>query len=234
MNRSFPYLRDAERTQRSPEEWRNQAVQAIERIHALRRVMGAPTSAVDRPDPEAALRQLLASAPAAKAALIAAGRDRKAIDAMSDAQAVLVNAALGYHGRRDDAIKRFFFPYWQSLTLRRSETKPGAESDQGVLDFALSLLPAIEKIQVSVARRQRQLAALRTVEALRLYAAAHAGQLPSGLDALEVPAPIDPVAGAPFRYRFAEGRAEFSSDPASGEGHPPTLRYEITVAGSGK
>ena len=52
-------------------------------------------------------------------------------------------------------------------------------------------------------RMDRRVAALRCVEAVRLYAAAHDGKLPPSLDEIkDVPVPRDPVDDKPFGYRL--------------------------------
>jgi hypothetical protein len=52
--------------------------------------------------------------------------------------------------------------------------------------------------------RDRQIAALRIVEAVRHHAAMNAGKVPDSLAALkETPAPLDPLTGAPFDYEPA-------------------------------
>ncbi len=81
-------------------------------------------------------------------------------------------------------------------------------------------------------RIDRQIAALRCVEAIRLYAAAHDGNLPPSLDEIkEVPVPFDPVNGKPFTYRLAGDRAFFSCEPLPGQPatNANTPTYEITI-----
>lgn len=68
---------------------------------------------------------------------------------------------------------------------------------------ATVLLPALARAAFAHARLARELAALRTVEAVRLHAAAHAGQPPAELAKIDlVPVPADPVTGKPFGYRI--------------------------------
>ncbi len=65
----------------------------------------------------------------------------------------------------------------------------------------------------AVARRDRVIAFLRVIEALRMHAATHAGKLPSTLKAIEaVPIPIDVLSGQPFLYRLnADGTADLQT-----------------------
>ena len=79
------------------------------------------------------------------------------------------------------------------------------------------------------ARTDRQLAALRCIEALRLYAAGHDGKLPPTLDDIkEVPIPSNPVTGKPFSYRL-EGRTAVL-EAGGGPITRPRPQYHITVA----
>ena len=92
------------------------------------------------------------------------------------------------------------------------------------------LLPAVYKVHFASTRTDRRINVLRTVEAIRLYAAAH-GQLPSKLDDLEVPVPTDPVTGKAFEYRLAGDKALLTGPTPAGERphESNTLRYEITL-----
>ena len=60
-----------------------------------------------------------------------------------------------------------------------------------------------------------EVALLRHVEALRLYAAAHDGQLPAKLTDIGVPLPVDPFTGKPFDYEV-EGATAHLRGPAPG------------------
>ena len=62
------------------------------------------------------------------------------------------------------------------------------------------LLPHIVKLRRTQGQLEQQIALLRHVEALRLYAAEHDGKLPAKLSDISVPLPVDPVTGKPFAY----------------------------------
>ncbi len=88
----------------------------------------------------------------------------------------------------------------------------------------MEFFPAYEAAAAAFVRVDRQIAALRVIEALRLYGAAHAGRLPPQLEAItEVPIPVDPVTGRPFEYQF-EGEVARLGGPRH-VGRP--LQYEI-------
>ncbi|HEX5269924.1 MAG TPA: hypothetical protein VFW33_05535, partial [Gemmataceae bacterium] len=84
----------------------------------------------------------------------------------------------------------------------------------------------------AAARLDRRIAALRCVEALRLYAAAHDGKLPVALaDVKEVPIPDDPMTGKPFAYKVDGDTATITAGPPPGDPTPAqnTLIYELTL-----
>lgn len=76
-------------------------------------------------------------------------------------------------------------------------------------------------------RLDRRVAALRVVEAIRLYAASHDGKLPEELNQVtEVPVPEDPATGKPFEYR-RDGAAAVLTMPDLGL--RPIPPYRITI-----
>jgi hypothetical protein len=171
--------------------------------------------------------------PEAKRALIAEGRTPGEVEALPALQVVLIHSLRQYRRLQDDLFKEYGLPYW--------EARPGLEQADRQLKLAkarmeaepfINLLPAGEKVVFATARLDRRLAALRCVEALRLYAAAHDGQLPAALgDVSAVPVPIDPVTGKSFEYRVSGNKATLYAPPPSGEAPAPqnTLKYELTL-----
>ena len=76
------------------------------------------------------------------------------------------------------------------------------------------------------------MAALRCVEAIRLYAAAHNGRLPTTLDDVkEAPVPNDPHTGKQFLYHVGNGLATLEGPPPAGEEATDrnALRFELTL-----
>jgi hypothetical protein len=171
--------------------------------------------------------------PEAKRALIAEGRKPQEVEALPALQVVLLHALHQYQRLHDDLSKEYGLPYW--------EARPGLEQAVNQLKAAkarmeaepfINLLPAVEKVVFATARLDRRLAALRCVEALRLYAAAHDGQLPAALgDLSAVPVPLDPVTGKSFEYRVSGNKATRYATPPSGAAPAPdnTLKYELTL-----
>jgi hypothetical protein len=87
-----------------------------------------------------------------------------------------------------------------------------------------------DSVRVLAKRLDTDLAALQCVEAIRSYAASHAGQLPQALTEItEVPVPKDPVSGAAFRYSRTGATAVLESAMPPGGDAQDLMRYEITV-----
>ena len=175
------------------------------------------------------------SYPAARRSLVSQGWTREQVRAMPVLQAFVLHEVFLYDSFYDDTIKWYGVPYWQSRAdqARVAQRLKALRSDRtqgGIL--AGLLLPAIDKVIFSSVRLDRRVDALRCVEALRLYAAAHEGKLPDKLaDVTDVPIPPDPVTGKPFEYRLADGKATLTAAAPSGE-QPNlgnTIIYEITL-----
>jgi hypothetical protein len=141
--------------------------------------------------------------PIANRVLKAGGTSDAELDKMSSAE-VAVRAMIEFcRVQHDELAKWYRLPYWQA--------KPAIERQidefRGLLPEAgpwmnQALLPVISA--ESSGQYQRDLAGLRCVEAIRLYAAEH-GKLPQSLEAItEVPVPVNPLTGKPFRYRSEE------------------------------
>jgi hypothetical protein len=93
--------------------------------------------------------------------------------------------------------------------------------------------PAYDKVYNAMGRTDRRFACLRCVEALRLYAANHSGQLPASLkDVTEVPVPADPVTDLPFVYEVHGDKAKLSCPVRPGEKPIPyyTMVFEVSLA----
>jgi hypothetical protein len=81
----------------------------------------------------------------------------------------------------------------------------------------LQMLPSLHRAGRTFARIDRQLAALTAVEAIRSYAAANGGELPSQLaDITDTPVPLNPATGKPFEYRVNNGTATLSDSWSEG------------------
>jgi hypothetical protein len=89
----------------------------------------------------------------------------------------------------------------------------------------LEVVEGSQRMVERFARADRQLAALTAVEAIRSYAAANGGKLPSKLDDVtETPVPLNPITGKAFEYEVNGGEATLKDSA----GETP-LTYTITI-----
>lgn len=171
--------------------------------------------------------------PRAKRELIAAGRLSEQVEAMPVAQVLLLHTLQTYNELRDNQFKWTALPFWQAHDgMQRASERLGAESRRReIIPLAGTLLPAVQSVSHAQARGERTIAMLRTVEALRLYAAAHDGRLPQQLDDIsEVPVPRDPLSGGPFIYECSDNAAVLEAPLVAGMTPQLGKRYEISVA----
>jgi hypothetical protein len=175
-----------------------------------------------------------------KKALIAAGRPRERVEAMTPLEVSLLHSFLEYDRELDEIMRAQSLPYWEAkpiLEKARARLRPAqplarALPDQPVLPLAGYLIPAGDKVLMSRTRLDRRVAALRCIEAVRLHAAAHGGRWPRWLDQVtEAPVPLDPATGKPFDYRVEDGTA-YLSGPDVFPGKPnkySSVRYVLTL-----
>ena len=85
------------------------------------------------------------------------------------------------------------------------------------LFLARLLLPAVQQAMAAEIRLQSNLAAIQTIEALRMHAAAHEGQLPRTLEETIVPVPLNPATDKPFPYELNDGVATLMVPAPAGQ-----------------
>jgi hypothetical protein len=231
----FPDLADLDR-ERTSEEW--DAI--LRRVRTDWRRMAERTEGGKRILPDYFLKDTAPEDPAAKSPDLPAARKFVAgikglsadkVEAMPPAQVLLLYMVGTYHVYRDDLYRATYLPYLQAFPLYEAAQKQDRDApmtDGHVL--ARSILPTLPKAVSPQARLDRKIAALRVVETLRMYAAAHDGRLPDRLsDVTEAPVPDDPGTGRPFEYSLQGDTATLVSqmpvDPAPGNG----LRYRVTI-----
>jgi hypothetical protein len=172
-----------------------------------------------------------------KWALVEQGRPRELVEKMPHVQVAVLRAFIEYDRALDEILKWQAFPYPESLPRFRALAARRKAQGKGpavpvATELAYLLVPAIDKVVLARARVDRKFAALRCVEAVRLYAAAHGGKLPPTLGAIkEVPVPDDPMTGKPFEYKLAGERATLHGPPPPGDprGAAFALTYELTL-----
>lgn len=149
---------------------------------------------------------------------------------MPKAQAILLWYVDQYDRVRDDVLKAFTVPMWQAIPLMDAAFQEHHAADNAILTL---LMPTLNKTWLASVRLERQIAGLRSAEAMRLYAAAHEGKPPEKWsDITAVPLPIDPLTGKGFDtfYQVTGGRGILEIPPPPPPGMPASLgrRYELT------
>ena len=223
---TFPELQDAENSTQDAEYWRKTLLDFWQKFVPM---MGRGEPWLNE-RPEALTAVCLKGYPMAKQALIDQGMPADRVEAMPVGQVVAIYTMRTYNDLRDDIFKWYYVPYWEAREkLREAELRASQFSRDGgeVVPLAETLLPAVNAVRAATTRTDREIALLRTLEALRLYGAAHGGQLPKTLqDVTEVPIPNDPINGQSFSYKLEGDMAVLEGPPLPGL----LLRLEIRFA----
>ncbi|MHC4568008.1 MAG: hypothetical protein ACYTE3_19880, partial [Planctomycetota bacterium] len=168
----------------------------------------------------------------AKQFLAGKGFSQQRIEAMPAAQAVLIYQKQEYLEMRDSLFKWFALPYHQSRPhLEESEKIFSRNHRKGLkANLFTILIPALYRVAFLEARLDRHIALLRTVEAIRMFAADHSGRLPASLDEItSVPVPSDPVTGRALIYRRTDTRNARLEAPVSPSESRKRPVYELTL-----
>ncbi len=145
----------------------------------------------------------------ARERLVSYGLKPDAVKAMRPAQVVLLDEQRHFEERLDEIVRWVALPYHKAAARLDAAGK--------VRDgFFKGLLPQLGKVHMAQARTEQRLKLIQTLEAVRLHAAAHKGELPKSLEDIEVPVPNDPVTGKPFRYEVRDGAAVLRGTPPKG------------------
>jgi hypothetical protein len=236
FDKQFPELGDLDR-ERTAEQWDS----VLRRLRSeLRDLALMPGEGGKQKLPDWFPKEYASEDPAAKSPDLSAARQYVArtrglsadkVEAMPSAQVLLISIRGTYQDDRDDWYRVSYLPYPQARpafdeSIKRLHEAPNSE---GHIPARL-LLPALNKVVAHQNGLERRLAALRVIEALRIYAAAHAGQLPEKLtDVTEVPIPDDPGTGHPFEYHCNGDTATIISQ-ISGDPLPNyDQRYQVTI-----
>jgi hypothetical protein len=226
--RSFPPLRELRQNEKklSPEQV-NKLIADL--FTALSQVSGG-----DLPDWQkrlGAAALALAVHPEAKKYLTAHGRTAEEVEAMPVPEAVLLYYLDEYDRAVDDVLKWTDVPPWQAKAgldqVLKEVQPPGAVNANPIL---VLILPAVVKVYQAHVRTERQVAALRCAEALRLYATGHDGKPPEKLDGVGLPLPPDPYTGEGFGKYYkvgADGTAVLDVPPPPGMPALLGRRFEL-------
>ena len=154
-------------------------------------------------------------------------RSSPQISGMSDDQIVALYLASRLAELWDDLFKASYLSPLEARPRLAAAVKRIQAARTVPLALFLSMIPSVDTAMMAQLQLDRQIAALRVVEALRLHAAAHNGILPATLDQItDVPVPVDPATGEPFIYRADDGAAILHAIRA-GVPLPPTYRISI-------
>lgn len=224
---TFPDLRDLEDPSRTPEQWRELLLKFWTGVTKLVGDSGAGKNIFSRPEALTAIS--LRGYPLAKRGLVERGFSAETVEAMPVAQVILLYTLRQFEELRDELFKWFYVPYAEGLPGAKAaeeQLQATRKEFSEVLPVASLLLPAIGSVRSAVVRLDRQIAALRVIEALRMYGASHDGRLPEKLaDITQVPMPLDPTTDQPFAYRLDGDTAHLESPVLRGQ----TLHYEIRM-----
>jgi hypothetical protein len=224
----FPELKDLDKKDLSAEQWRELLCKVVREVEQF-----GPLAGASGPTQAATAIRIVQGYPRAKQYLIEHDRPPAEVEAMPVAQVVLLYTVRLYEEISDDQFKWMFLPYAEGKTGRdHSERSLKDACRREIIPLASSLLPASTAAKEAETRTQWTLVPLRICEALRIYAAAHDGQLPDRLsDIREVPIPLNPYDDQPFKYHRDGNRAVLEAE------HGPIAtpwRYEITMVPKAK
>ena len=148
------------------------------------------------------------------------------LTATTDDQTLVVMLISLYRELADETFKIAHLSYPKAAEYQTEVDNRIKDAKSGPGAPIVAMLPTVHATLLAEVRVAQKIAALRVVEALRLHAAEHAGDLPDSLDQIKlVPIPDDPASGKPFEYR-REGRAAILTAAAPPQ---PQMIYRITI-----
>jgi hypothetical protein len=216
----LPMLQNVDTVERSDEEWNRQLLLCINALEQFKDIVPFNVQGTVQQTGLAAIVY-----PAAKRELIAAGLPNEEVEAMPVGKVVLMQTARATRYSVEEVFKWSYFPYAEAQSeIERTEKRLIEQGYMGsgiwkvgTLPVAALLLPAVNSAMYAPLRLERNLAMARTVEAVRLHAAAHHGKWPDSLkDIRDVPVPRDPLNNEPFTYRVEDGAVILEMPPRAG------------------
>jgi hypothetical protein len=233
--RMFPFIHHTETTDRSPDEWNRQFKKTVQDLADVDSRHNRGLNSLD--SDLSAVGMALLGYSHAKQQLIAQGMDRQQVEAMSVGQVIAIYSERNYQHFADGFQTIYYVPYWESdqqyrrIDEQLEAARPfGGGANRELLPIASTLLPALQAAHSAQFRLDREFAMLRVIEALRMYAADHAGGLPAKLDEIkQVPVPRNPATGKPFVYHL-DGNVAVIELPLSDRIPGINQRCEITIA----
>ncbi len=232
----FPFMRDAENTEHSPQEWARLLGEAFSQAIEFTAGDSSPMWKGFGGQAGAAGFAML-SYSAAKQRLIDAGFDAQRVEKMPVGQVVTIDGNREYRVLADNALKNMYVPYSvlrsgghgiEAFQLQAPKGLAQVSRGYGYV-LASMLLPALDSVRTAGVRMEWQLNAMMVVEAIRMHAA-KTGKLPAKLDEITVaPVPENPATGQPYEYRLDGDTAVLDLPPS--DGFPGVAwRFEIKLA----
>jgi len=224
--RIFPQMDLAEESKHSDEEW-SRIVQDMPR--AATQIYGAEVPRGAKYVPAAI--GIMSYSPAKKR-LIESGMDAEVVEEMAVGQVLLIDAKREYQRLADRLEAVSYFPY-PVARKKAAEAEDFLKAEQATAFssfgrfIACMILPAVQQVRNAETRIQRDIDALRVIEALRMHAA-ETGKFPKSLDEVTVVSvPGNPATGKPFEYRLDGETAIIELPPSDGITY--SRRFMITL-----
>ena len=235
--RVFPLIHNAETTDHSMQEWNRLFTQTIGDLQNMGLFFPSSSAKNDPATGLIATAVGLAGYSHAKERLIADGMNRARVEKMAVGQVIAIYTERIYRGFADESEHLWQVPFAQSERLAKrldkkiAAAKPfGTGVDREFLPMVTLLVPAMQASRQAQMRLDREVASLRVIEALRMYAAEHDGRLPARLEEIDqVPVPDNPATEKHFAYRLDGSTAVLELPPTDGL-TSGNCRYEIQIS----
>lgn len=245
--RMFPFIDHAETAYHAPQEWNWLYTKALRDLSTATGQFGNLSDKADDGPVKDAQVGIAATGLAllgyshAKERLIAQGMDRERVEQMPVGQVIGVYSERVYRRFADEFEASWYMPFadmrnsQNELDRKIIDIRPfGTGEDREVLPIISLLMPAMYSARSAQVRLERDIAALRVIEALRMYAAAHNGEWPAKLDEINsVPVPLNPATSKPFAYHLNGKTAVLELPPTDGV-ISGNRRFEIQIAADSK
>jgi hypothetical protein len=230
LEMQFPELADLKR-ERTPAQWDallKRFRTEVERIVDSEKQPARLRAGTRAKDPASASPDLSV---ARKYLVDRMGMAEKGVADLPPAQVLVLYIVDYFKEYRDEVFKVGYLPYAEGrVAAQAAEKRLTAAPDTEAVRFAREFAAAIHKVMAAQNRIDRKVAALRVIEALRIYAAAHDGRLPDTLSQVtEVPVPDDPGTAKPFDYRKDGETATLTRLIPGVPRETSALRYRLTV-----
>jgi hypothetical protein len=224
---SIPQLKDARSGKMTAEQWRTALLTMTEiRNSTGLHVYGQPSSVVQVSAALMAIKEF----PIARQYLFDQKIAPHDVEAMSPSQVLGLYHVGEFEHWTQELDRCLTLPYWQALPLlSRTEDQLRQLKTDNPWSLISVFVPELKTPLTNLARAERRIAMLRTVEAIRAYAASHDGQAPDSLSDLhDAPASIDPMTGKAFVYR-KDGDQVTIQGPAIELAAPSSTAIRITL-----